>query len=110
MSLFLRSWWSKTYNRPLKDPLLDTHTIQELLYEFYDKTERVKAAELTFELEADKIEEAKEQETLDWIEEEERKERELEEAKQREAEEREAEERWMLEQLKKNKATTLAKI
>lgn len=69
--------------------------MQELLYEFYDKIERVKAAELTFEEEADKIEEAKEQETLDWIEEEERKEREEEERRQREADEQ-----WMLEQLK----------
>ena len=97
MQLFLKSWWSRTYNRPLKDPLLESYTLQELLYEFYDKQERKKVAEMSFEEEADKIEEEKEQENLDWIEEEERKEREAIEA----AEKAEAEEKWMLEQLKK---------
>ena len=96
MLLFLRSWWSKTYNRPLKDPILESYTLHELLYEFYDKQERKRAAEFQFEEEADKIEEEKEQETLDWIEEEERKEREALEAQQKAEEEK-----WMLEQLKK---------
>jgi len=54
----------------------------------------------------DKIEESKEQETLDWIEEEERKEREAAEKIRLEQEEAEKEqlqkdEEWMLEQLKK---------
>ena len=34
------SWWSKEYSRPLKDPLLLSYTLEELLYEFYDKIER----------------------------------------------------------------------
>lgn len=68
------------------------------MYEYYDRSEREQAVELNLELEADKIEEEREQETLDWIEEEERREREAEEEhKKQEAEE----EKWMLEQLKK---------
>lgn len=74
MTLFLKSWWSTTYNRPLKDPLLESYTLEELLYEFYDKMERQKAAEERVTENADKMEEAKEKEVLDWAEEEERKE------------------------------------
>lgn len=74
MTLFLKSWWSNTYNRPLKDPLLESYTLEELLYEFYDKIERQKASEERAIKEADKIEEVKEKEVLDWAEEEERKE------------------------------------
>lgn len=79
MTLFLKSWWSTTYNRPLKDPLLMSYTLEELLYEFYDKMERQKAAEERLAQETDKIEEAKEKEVLDWAEQEEKKE--LEEMK-----------------------------
>lgn len=74
MTLFLKSWWSNTYNRPLKDPLLESYTLEELLYEFYDKIERQSAAEERSTKEADKIEEAKEKEVLDWAEQEEKKE------------------------------------
>ena len=95
--MFLRSWWCKTYNRPLKDPLLDTYTLYELLYEYKDKVERVRAIELGVEQETDKIEDAKVDETLSWIEEEERKEKEAAEAKKA------ADEQWMLDQLKKEK-------
>ena len=83
MLLFLKSWWSNTYNRPLKDPLLESYTLEELLYEFYDKIERRKAAEEMAEAEADKMEEAKEKEVLDWAEAEEQKE--LEEMKRQAA-------------------------
>lgn len=79
MTLFLKSWWSNFYNRPLKDPLLESYTIEELLYEFYDKIERQKAAEERSAKDADKMEEAKEKEVLDWAEQEEKKE--LEELK-----------------------------
>jgi hypothetical protein len=72
--LFLQSWWSRTYNRPLKDPILLTYTLEELLYEFYDRIERVKADEERVEREGDKIEEDKEQSQLDWAEQEEKKE------------------------------------
>lgn len=74
MTLFLKSWWSNLYNRPLKDPLLESYTLEELLYEFYDKMERAKAAEERIVKDADKMEEAKEKEVLDWAEQEERKE------------------------------------
>jgi hypothetical protein len=97
----LRSWWSKTYNRPLKDPLLDTYTIWELLYEYKDKVERIRASELSVEQETDKIEDAKTDETLAWIEEEERREKEAREAAQKA--QKEKDEQWMVEQLKKEK-------
>jgi hypothetical protein len=66
--LFLKSWWSKTYNRPLKDPLLLDYTLEELLYEFYDKIER-HAVEIEREKDDEvKLEEAKDKENLDWAE------------------------------------------
>lgn len=79
MTLFLKSWWSSHYNRPMKDPLLESYTFEELLYEFFDKSERQKATEENVVKEADKMEEAKEKEVLDWAEQEEKKE--LEEMK-----------------------------
>jgi hypothetical protein len=72
--LFLKSWWSRTYNRPLKDPLLATYSTEELLYEFYDKIERRLAEEERVNSDADKIEEDKEKAVLDWAEQEELKE------------------------------------
>lgn len=72
--MFLQSWWSRTYNRPLKDPLLQSYTLEELLYEFYDKIERRKAEEERINSEADKIEEDKEKNVLDWAEQEEQRE------------------------------------
>ena len=72
--LYLQSWWSRTYNRPLKDPLLLSYTLEELLYEFYDRIEREKAEKERLEKEQDKIEEKKEQDALDWAEEEEKRE------------------------------------
>lgn len=104
--LFLQSWWSKAYNRPLKDPLLQSYTIHELLYEYHDKIEREKAADEVTEQIADKIEEEKEQDTLDWVEEEERRDREAAEKAQKEQEEADQEklkkdEEWMLQQLQK---------
>lgn len=99
LTLFLKSWWSKEYTRPLKDPLLESYTLHELLYEYYDKIERATAAEEVFELKADKIEEGQEQDTLDWIEEEERKA--VEEAEEVKAKKLAKDEAWMLEQMKK---------
>lgn len=63
------------------------------MYEYHDKIERVRATEISFEQEADKIEDEKMDETLAWIEE--------EEAKEEEARRLAEEEKWMLEQLKK---------
>lgn len=73
LRLFLESWWSKTYNRPLKDPLLQTYTLEELVYEFYDKVERNLAEEERAKAEEVSEEVGKEKEVLDWIDEEERK-------------------------------------
>jgi prolyl oligopeptidase PreP (S9A serine peptidase family) len=56
-------------------------------------------AEVGIEQEADKIEDAKTEETLDWIEEEERKEREATEAAKKA--QLDKDEQWMIEQLKK---------
>lgn len=80
--LFLQSWWSRTYNRPLKDPLLQSYTLEELLYEFYDRIERTKAEQERLELEDVKIEEDKDRSNEDWAERMEREEREAEMRKQ----------------------------
>ena len=72
--LFMQSWWSKLYNRPLKDPLLLSYTLEELLYEFYDRIERHTAEEERSMKEETLTEDAKEKEVMDWIAEEERKE------------------------------------
>jgi hypothetical protein len=106
MTLFLKSWWSSTYNRPLKDPLLESYTLEELLYEFYDKIEREQAREERSTKEADKIEEAKEKEVLDWAEQEEKKE--LEEMRRQAAKTANPTQdpeniKWMNEQLEKAK-------
>lgn len=72
--LFLKSWWSRTYNKPLKDPILATYTLEELLYEFYDKVERAAAADENELNEQEKIETDKEKADLDWAAQEELKE------------------------------------
>lgn len=76
--MFLQSWWSRTYNRPLKDPLLAEYTIEELLYEFYDRIERVKAEQERLEQDDVKIEENRDKANEDWAEKMEREEREAE--------------------------------
>lgn len=58
----------------MKDPLLESYSLEELLYEFYDKIERHKASEERVAQDTDKMEAAKEQEVLDWAEAEEKKE------------------------------------
>lgn len=68
MLLFLQSWWSRTYNRPLKDPLLLSYTTEELIYEFYDRIERSKAETERLEREDVKIEESKDKANEDWAE------------------------------------------
>jgi len=81
MLLFLQSWWSRVYSRPLKDPMLLNYTFEELLYEFYDRIERDKARNEQLEEETDRIELEKEKADLDWAEQEERKELEAEKSK-----------------------------
>lgn len=74
LKLFLQSWWSKVYNRPLKDPLLQTYTLEELLYEFYDKIERRTAEIERNEANEANQETAKEKADHDWAEKMEREE------------------------------------
>lgn len=97
--LFLQSWWSKTYNRPLKDPLLKTYTLEELLYEFFDKIEREAASKEKTESDDGKIEAVKEKQDTEWADAEEK--RDAEEAAQLSAEalEKENNEKWMAEQM-----------
>ena len=54
------------------------YTLEELLYEFYDRIERQKAQDEALEQEDVKIEEAKDKEAEDWAERMEREEREAE--------------------------------
>lgn len=92
--LFLKSWWSRTYNRPLKDPLLDSYTIEELAYEFFDKIERKKAEQENIKAQDDKIEDEKHKRNLDWAEQEELKE--LEELRRQEEQSKiNNDEKWM---------------
>jgi hypothetical protein len=105
MELSLKSWWSNTYNRPLKDPLLDSYTVYELMYEYFDKIERKNATYKAIEQENDKIEDSKLDETLSWIEQEEKKEAEKMAAQQaKEVKEEQPpkidDEQWMVQQLK----------
>ena len=71
---FLKAWWSRQYNRPLKDPLLLTYTLEELLYEFYDYVERQKAQEEHDDGDDDRIVEQRRKQALDWAEQEEQRE------------------------------------
>jgi len=73
LDLFLCHWWSKKFNRPLKDPVLLSYTSEELIYEYYDHIEREKAEQARLEEDDDKIEDSKLQEALDWAEAEEKK-------------------------------------
>lgn len=107
--LWLKSWWSKLYNRPLKDPLLQDYSLEELLYEFYDRQERQIAQDEITVTDADRIEERKVKENLDWAEEEERKELEALKKKQEEKKtepvpESPDNEKWMQEQIEKELA------
>lgn len=74
LRLFLISWWSRHYQRPLKDPVLLSYTIEELLYEFFNSKERSEAMKQQLEEQDDRIEEEQHQGALDWAEQEELKE------------------------------------
>lgn len=111
LQLFLQSWWSRTYNRPLKDPLLLSYTLEDLLYEFYDKIERRAAEEERSESDSVKIEEDKEKAVIDWAEQEEKKELDALKSKAAEEESKPTQDpaknpdnvAWMEEQLNKGK-------
>lgn len=79
---FLQNWWSEYYTLPLKHPILLSYTFEELMYEFYSKSERKRAVVDSIEAENDKIEIESWDEAEAWADEEERKELEqLEEQK-----------------------------
>jgi len=82
----------------MKDPVLDSYTHEELLYEYFDTIEREKAALTEDENTLNEAEEAVFEDNLAWAEEEERKEREALEAKKA-AEEAETNRKWMREQI-----------
>lgn len=52
----------------MKDPILEQYTLEELIYEFYDKIERKAAKEEAKEKAEEKVEEIKEREAIDWAE------------------------------------------
>lgn len=58
----------------MKDPLLQSYTLEELYYEYKEHFEREKAAKERVEQEADNIDKAKEDEALAWAEAEEKRE------------------------------------
>lgn len=73
---FLTTWWCRLYNRPMKDPILNDYTLDELAYEYYTLSEREKLQQEQIEHEDDKIEQEKIDNALAWADEEEAKEKE----------------------------------
>jgi hypothetical protein len=73
----LKRWWCHQYNRPYKDPLLDSYTFEELYFEYYDVTGK--------KVEDDPMSASKTEipeEEWDWAEQSEKEEAELELQKQ----------------------------
>jgi len=62
-------WWSNHYNRPLKDPLLATYSLEELAYEYYAHIAFAQVEQERIQEESDKIEEAKLEEDEAWADE-----------------------------------------
>ena len=63
---YLQIWWSDYYKRPLKDPILQNYTFEELVYEYYAQSEYEKAKQERIEQESDKIEKDNHQTAVDW--------------------------------------------
>lgn len=100
------SWWSNTYSRPLKDPLLQEYTLEELYYEYRNKIERKRAAEKAIEENDDKIEQEKIDDALAWAEAEELRESENQTAKDvngAEWQPSEEDKKWMEKELERAK-------
>ena len=113
--LHLKHWWCKKFNRPLKDPLLESYTMEELLYEYYMYYETDVYRDEKIKVDNDRIEEDKQQHSLDWAEAEEAKE--LEELKRRQATEdsskkaeQDANRKWMDEKLREEAEKQLKKL
>lgn len=85
--------------------MLLSYTLEELLYEYYDRIERELAQKERLELENDKIEDDKLQADLDWAEKEELKEMQKDLATSKQDPTKDPDNvRWMEEQLKAAKA------
>lgn len=66
------SWWAHRYNKPMKDPILLSYTIEELSYEYFDHIERKRAEDERIQKDTDKIESEKAQAAEAWADEMER--------------------------------------
>ena len=77
--IFLTNWWCNHYNRPLKDPLLQQYTLEELAYEYYLVGEIALYQQEKINKKADKIEEEKLEAAEAWADQMEKEEQELEE-------------------------------
>jgi hypothetical protein len=111
------NWWCTHYNKPLKDPLLQQYTLEELAYEYYLIGEIAAFKQELANREADRIEEEKLQQAEDWadmMEAEEEAEHQAKLKKEQEETSPEPEEildprsdpeqiKWMEEEIKKNK-------
>jgi hypothetical protein len=101
----LQLWWSRHYSRPLKDPILQDYTFEELYYEYRCIIEADKLREESLKKAMNQPDQQEEDEdkalddALAWAEEEERKDREAMEAKLKEEEQK----KWMEEQLQEQK-------
>lgn len=69
---FLMLWWSNHYKRPLKDPVLQSYSLEELMYEYYIHMERNRFEQEQLQAESDRIEEEKMKADEDWADEMER--------------------------------------
>jgi hypothetical protein len=114
--LFLTNWWCNHYSRPLKDPLLEKYTTEELAYEYYLLGELAAyRAELANE-ENDRIEEERIEDAEAWADQMEAEEEEAEAARLKALEEKKEikeeepnplddpqNQQWMQEEIEKNK-------
>lgn len=75
-------WWSNRYNKPLKDPTLQSYTLEELAYEHYLFSEMKTLNDKAIEEENDMIEEGRVRSDEEWADEMEREEAEMEAAKE----------------------------
>jgi len=107
LSRFLKIWWCKYYSRPFKDPLLETYSLEELLYEYFYFIEEKQWQIEKEQLEGDKIEEDKRKDGLKWAEEMEKMEQlENDKIQQNKIENTnitDKDKQWMEEYIKKNK-------
>lgn len=96
-------WWSKKYGRPMKDPLLLSYTMEELLVEYFTHLEQEAAIDRYAQEEHDKIEDSKYDNALDWAEQEEKKEMEALASQKEVEKQKKADEEWMAKQVAKDK-------